>query len=76
MGKKTSKPAQEKVDNGSVWPLVVYMWIVGSGILSYMLARIMLASRPHPYHWLAGVMGMAFGMAVGWLWYHWRGDIA
>ena len=57
------------------WPLVVYMWTVGLALLSYMLARAILDVRPHPYHWLAALVGGLAGIPLGWLWYRWRGDV-
>ncbi len=63
--KKTSKD----------WPVVVYMWIVGLGFMSYLVARIALNAYPHPIHWISGIAGAVIGIPVGWLWYRWRGDV-
>ena len=57
------------------WPLVVYMWILGLGFMSYLVARIALDGYPHPIHWVSGVVGAVIGCLVGWLWYRWRGDV-
>jgi len=57
------------------WPLVIYMWIFGLGLMSYVVARIALGAYPHPIHWVSGVAGAVMGYFVGWLWYRWRGDI-
>ncbi len=57
------------------WPAVVYFWTFGLAILSYVIARIGLDGRPHPYHWLAGLVGGLAGMGIGWLWLRWRGDV-
>ena len=57
------------------WPLVIYMWISGLGLMSYVVARIALGAYPHPIHWVSGVAGAVMGYFVGWLWYRWRGDI-
>ncbi len=57
------------------WPLVVYMWIVGLGFMSYLVARIALDAYPHPIHWVSGVVGAVIGYFVGWLWFRWRGDV-
>jgi len=57
------------------WPVVIYMWIFGLGIMSYIVARIALDAYPHPVHWVSGVVGAIIGYFVGWLWYRWRGDV-
>jgi len=36
---------------------VVYMWIIGLGFMSYVIARIVLGAYPHPVHWISGVVG-------------------
>lgn len=57
-------------------PFVVYVWAMGLGFVGYLLVgRFALAGRPHPYHWAAGLLGIAAGVIVGWLWYRWRGDV-
>jgi hypothetical protein len=69
-GKKASK---KKVDG---WPLVVYLWAIGLGLFGYLvIGRFALSARPHPVHWLAGLVGAAAGVGVGWLWYRYRGDV-
>ena len=67
--KGVTKPARKD------WPLVVYVWIVGQGFMSYLTARIALDGQPHPLHWASGLVGAVVGYFVGWLWYRWRGDI-
>ncbi len=57
------------------WPLVIYIWILGLGLMSYVVARIALGAYPHPIHWVSGVVGAVIGYFVGWLWYRWRGDV-
>lgn len=57
------------------WPTVVYLWIIGLAFVSYVVARIVLDAYPHPYHWLSALLGGIIGIAIGWLWYRWRGDI-
>jgi hypothetical protein len=58
------------------WPLVVYLWIVGLGFGGYLIiGRMLLATRPHPVHWAAGLAGAVLGVPIGWLWYRWRGDV-
>ena len=57
------------------WPVVVYIWPLSLTIVSYLVARVALDGRPHPYHWAAALLGGLVGIPVGWLWYRWRGDI-
>ena len=68
-GKADSQKARKE------WPLVVYVWVVGLGFISYFVARIALDGQPHPLHWLSGLVGAVVGYFVGQLWYRWRGDI-
>ena len=68
---RKSSPKKTQKD----WPLVVYMWILGLGFMSYLVARIALDAYPHPVHWASGAMGAVVGYFVGWLWYRWRGDV-
>jgi hypothetical protein len=69
LAKSTAKSARTD------WPLVVYVWIVGLGFTSYLIARIALDGQPHPLHWASGLAGTVLGYFVGQLWYRWRGDI-
>ena len=74
--KVTKKPSSRQAEKPKDWPVVVYMWAVGLGVAGYLIGgEMVLASRPHPVHWIAGLTGAAFGIGVGWLWYRWRGDI-
>ena len=57
------------------WPAVIYFWIFGLAILSYLIARVGLNAYPHPYHWLSGLGGGLAGIPIGWLWYRWHGDV-
>ncbi|OGO34302.1 MAG: hypothetical protein A2Z03_08495 [Chloroflexi bacterium RBG_16_56_8] len=57
------------------WPAVVYFWIIGLTLVSYVVTRIVLDGYPHPYHWLSGLVGGLAGIPIGWLWYRWRGDV-
>jgi hypothetical protein len=56
-------------------PVVVWLWVMGLGFMSYVVARFVLAAYPHPIHWASGLVGAAVGYGVGWLWYRWRGDV-
>jgi len=57
------------------WPAVVYFWIIGLALISYLIARLVLDGYPHPYHWSIGIAGGIVGIPLGWLWYRWRGDL-
>jgi len=70
-----SKARKEKPAAGREWPVVVYIWAIGLAIVSYAVARAALDAQPHPFHWLAGVVGGLAGIPIGWLWYRWRGDV-
>lgn len=72
VSKTASKIAAEKRNE---WPVVVYLWIIGLGFVSYLVARLALDSYPHPYHWGTGIAGAVLGIGVGWMWYRWRGDV-
>jgi hypothetical protein len=56
-------------------PFVVWLWVMGLGLVGYFVARFALYTYPHPYHWASGLLGAVVGYAVGWLWYRWRGDV-
>lgn len=56
-------------------PFVVWLWAMGLGFMSYVVARVALNSFPHPYHWASGAAGLVIGFGIGWLWYRWKGDI-
>ncbi len=64
-------PAPERKE----WPAVVYFWGFGLAIIGYLVGRMALNALPHPYHWLSGLVGGLAGIPIGWLWYHWKGDM-
>jgi len=73
---RVSKKTESKTPARSKeWPAVVYFWVIGLAFVSYVVARIVLDSYPHPYHWLSGLAGGVLGIPLGWLWYRWRGDV-
>ena len=74
--KVTKKPASKKAEKQKDWPVVVYMWAAGLGVAGYLIVgEMVLDSRPHPVHWIPGLLGVIVGIGVGWLWYRWRGDL-
>lgn len=54
---------------------MVYIWIIGLAVASYVVARIVLHGYPHSYHWPSALEGGIAGIPLGWLWYRWRGDV-
>ena len=76
MGRKVKSAKSKKEKTRQEWPLVVYIWMFGLGLLGYLfVGLILLNSQPHPLHWLSGLIGAVAGYFIGWLWYRWRGDI-
>ena len=74
--KVTKKPTSKKAEQEKEWPVVVYLWAIGLGLVSYMVVEAVFhTSLPHPIHWLSALIGGILGIGVGWLWYHWRGDV-
>jgi len=71
----TKHSSVHEVERRKEWPAVVYFWIIGLALVSYLIARIGLDAYPHPYHWFSGVIGGLMGIPLGWLWYRWRGDV-
>ena len=56
-------------------PFVVFVGLFGLGLLGYVVSQMFLPVEAHATHWLIAAIGAALGGALGWLWYHWRGDI-
>jgi hypothetical protein len=75
MSRVSKIPQVKAAKKNQDWPLVIYVWMFGLGILGYTLARIVLYTSPHPYHWLSAIAGGLIGVLVGKAWYHWKGDI-
>ena len=69
------KEARKQPKKRREWPAVVYLWAMGLGFITYIIARIALDGFPHPIHWLMALAGGIAGIGVGWLWYRWRGDL-
>lgn len=73
MPKKRSK---QNVKEKTEWPVVVYMWALGLAGFSYQIGEtVFRTTQPHPVHWLLALIGGICGLATGWIWYHWRGDV-
>lgn len=76
MSKKSKKQSKQIVKKEQDWPVVVYMWAFGLAILGYLIGETgFRTAKPHPFHWLLGLIGGILGIGAGWLWYRWRGDV-
>jgi drug/metabolite transporter (DMT)-like permease len=74
MTKKHARPKPKKEEKE--WPVVVYMWAIGLGLVSYVVVEFTRRDAwPHPFHWLSALIGGVLGIGIGWLWYFWRGDV-
>ena len=73
---KSAKLASTKTKqtSGGI-PLVVFVGLFGLGLLGYIFSQMFLPVEAHMAHWLVALVGAAIGGVLGWLWYHWRGDI-
>ena len=56
-------------------PFVVFVGVFGFGLLGYVFSQVVTAAGAHPTHWLAALGAAILGGVLGWVWYHWRGDI-
>jgi len=72
----SKKRSNQKIKEEKEWPVVVYLWAIGLGLASYLVVGEMAFEiKPHPIHWLSGVIGAIVGIGLGWLWFRWRGDV-
>ena len=56
-------------------PITVYISAAGLGIIGYLVGEFVLGSRPHPLHWVAGIVGIGIGYLVGKLLVRRYGDL-
>ncbi len=77
MSHNKSKPQKNNPRNAEKeWPLVVYVWAIGLGLVGYLvIGEMVFEFKPHPIHWLAGMVGGVIGIGLGWVWFRWRGDV-
>ena len=66
--------ARSRTAGGGI-PFVVLVGLFGLGLLGYVLSQMFLPVEAHSAHWLVALIGALLGGILGWLWYHWRGDI-
>lgn len=75
MKKVTNKKGRQKSQRSIEWPIVVYRWIVGLGLVGYLIGEFVLSAKSHPFQWLLLLIEIILGILVGWFWYRWRRDI-
>lgn len=77
MGPKLMRRQKDRPAISSVteWPPVVYLWGFASAFIGYFIVDSIFHPKSHPIHWLSALGGGLIGIAVGWLWFHRRGDI-
>lgn len=52
------------------------MWAIVLGLVGYLvIGEMVFEAKPHPIHWLLGIVGGILGIVLGWLWFRWRGDV-
>ena len=62
MPKQRSK---QKVKDEKEWPVVVYLWAFGLRLVGYLVVgEAIFESKPHPIHWLSGLVGGILGIAA------------
>lgn len=72
----SKKRSDQKTEEEKEWPVVVYLWAIGLGLAGYLfVGEMVFEIKPHPIHWLSGVIGGIVGIGLGWLWFRWRGDV-
>jgi hypothetical protein len=76
MSNKHSKQKNKTRKDEKEWPVVVYMWAIGLGLVGYLvIGEMVFEIKPHPIHWLSGIAGGILGLGLGWVWFRWRGDV-
>ena len=72
---RPSKLASAKSMNASSGvPFVVFVGLIGLGLIGYVISQMFLPVEAHSLHWLVALIGAVVGGLLGWLWYRWRGD--
>ncbi len=72
--KKKKMPAKKKQKSEGI-PLVVFMSMMGGGIVGYLGGEMAFYLRPHPAHWTVAFVGILLGSLIGLIIYRQRGDI-
>ena len=75
MSKPTRLANAQSKDASNGVPFVVFVGFFGLGLVGYVLSQALLPVEAHSSHWLVAVLSAVVGGVLGWLWYHWRGDI-
>ena len=76
MSPRLSKQKNKTKKDEKEWPLVVYMWAIGLGLVGYLvIGEMVFEIKPHPIHGFSGIIGGVIGVGLGWVWFRWRGDV-
>lgn len=70
---KSHQEGQEKPKTAPGIPMIVFVWGIGLGLLSYVVSRFVFT--PHPLHWASGAVGLLLGALIGYIWYRKRSDV-
>lgn len=72
---KKKKTLAKKKPKSEGIPLVVFMAMMGGGIVGYLGGEMAFYLRPHPAHWAVAFAGIVLGSMIGLIIYRQRGDI-
>ncbi len=75
MSKSTKLADTKPKPFGRTIPFVMLVGFIGLGLIGYVVSQLFLPVEAHAAPWLIAVISAALGGVLGWLWYHWRGDI-
>ncbi len=75
MSKPVKLAGTKSKHTGAGMPFVVFVGLFGLGLLGYVVGQIFLPVEAHATQWLVAAISATMGGVLGWLWYHWCGDI-
>lgn len=58
------------------WPLIVHVWALVMAFAAVFAVDALFHPKTHPLHWLSALAGALLGVAIGSLWFRWRGDLS
>ena len=56
-------------------PLVVAVFIITGSLVGYLMAEMVLAAQPHPFHWAVLALGGILGWFLGRVYFQFKVDI-